>query len=76
MAWNSPIRGASIRSESHRRFPRAPCLLLLVRSSFVVLLAISTAFCIDVVWRHGNLLQRIMSVVLVLSGLALVVIRC
>lgn len=49
---------------------------LLVRSGFVVLLGLSTAFCIDVVWRHGNLFQRIMAVVLVLSGLALVVIRC
>lgn len=51
-----------------------PCTV--VRSGFVILLALSTAFCIDLVWRHGNLLQRAMAMLLVLSGLALVVIRC
>lgn len=51
-------------------------LCTVVRSGFVVLLALSTAFCIDLVWRHGNLLQRAMAVLLILSGLALVCIRC
>lgn len=51
-------------------------LCTVVRSGFVVLLALSTAFCIDLAWRRGNALERAMAGLLVLSGLALVVIQC
>jgi hypothetical protein len=51
-------------------------LCTVIRVGFVALLAVSTAVCIDVVWRYGNLLQRVMAVLLILSGLALVCIRC
>jgi hypothetical protein len=51
-------------------------LCTVIRAGFVVLLALSTAFCVDLVWRRGRPFQRAMALLLILSGLALVCIRC